>query len=66
MIGKARLAARDGDREKALALADQAVALDDGCGGCWRTLALLRRQSGDKAGAAAARARADAAADPLP
>jgi len=66
MIGKARLAARDGERDKALALAEQAVALDAGCGGCWRTLALLRRQTGDKAGAAEARARADAATDTLP
>ncbi len=66
IIGKARVAARDGNRDKALVLAEQAVALDAGCGGCWRTLALLRRQTGDKAGAAHARARADAANDPLP
>lgn len=66
MIGRARIAARDGERDRALALAEQAVALDEGCGGCWRTLALLRLQTGDKAGAADARARAAAADDPLP
>jgi hypothetical protein len=66
LIGRARRAARDGDRDQALALAEQAVAVDDGCGGCWRTLALLRRQKGDRPGAAQARARAEAAVDLLP
>jgi hypothetical protein len=66
LVGKARRAARDGKRDLALRLAEQAVAVDDRCGGCWRTLALLRRQTGNHAGAAAARTRANEATDPLP
>lgn len=58
LIGRARVAARDGNDAKARELAEQAVTLDPDCGGCWRTVAFLRGRAGDRPAAALARARA--------
>ncbi len=58
LIGRARIAARDGDESQAMVFALRAVALDPECAGCWRTVGLLRGRSGDHLLAARARARA--------
>lgn len=58
LVNRARVAARDGDDDKARELAEKAVTLDPDCGGCWRTVAFLRGRGGDRPAAALARARA--------
>ena len=58
LIGRARIAARDGDESQAMVFALRSVALDPECAGCWRTVGLLRGRSGDHLLAARARARA--------
>ena len=66
LVARARRSAKGGDIPEARALAEAAVAADPACGGYWKTLALLRRKTGDRAGATAARARADALVDDGP
>lgn len=58
LLRAARIAARDEDNAKAIALSEDAVDKDPGCFECWSTLAFLRQKTGDKDGARTARLRA--------
>ena len=59
-----RLAARDGDNAKAVALAEDAVDADPRCYECWSTLAFLRGKLGDAEGQRAAKMQARALKPP--
>lgn len=60
LVGKARRLAKDGDVDAAHDLAEKAVVADPECADCWKTVALLRKKTGDRAGSTLAKARADA------
>jgi hypothetical protein len=59
-LKKARLAARDDDNAKAIALVEDAVAKDPRCYECWSTLAFLRGKVGDVEGQRVAKRQARA------
>ena len=59
-VGKARRLAKDGDVDGARDVAEKAVIADPDCVDCWKTVALLRKKTGDRDGSALAKARADA------
>ncbi len=62
LVARARRLAKDGNIAGARRVAEDAVVADPGCADCWKTVSLLRKKSGDKAGATLAKARADALA----
>jgi predicted Zn-dependent protease len=63
LIQRARVLAKDGKVAQAHDVAEDAIAADPECGSCWKTVALLRKKTGDRAGATLAKARADALGD---
>ncbi len=63
LIQRARVLAKGGKVPEAHTVAEQAITADPDCGECWKTAALLRQKTGDRAGATIARARAVALGD---
>ncbi len=63
LIQRARVLAKGGKVPEAHTVAEQAVVADPDCGECWKTVALLRKKTGDRAGATIAKARATALGD---
>ena len=62
LLRAARFAAKDGDYDKASALAEDAVDTDPRCAECWATVGFLRKRAGDLDGFQAARLQARALA----
>ncbi|MDP2340561.1 MAG: hypothetical protein Q8O67_06370 [Deltaproteobacteria bacterium] len=62
LLRAARFAAKDGDFDRASALAEDAVDKDPRCAECWATVAFLRKRAGDLDGFSAARLQARALA----